>query len=337
MATTPTPSSRSALDQALQEIGMLAESASQISEKPSIMSSTSRPKPKFVPIQYKNSAPTKSPWEILPQSDVAPRKRKGKHRKPKANPAKTSTSSSSSSSSHSDSNSDEGEFEHMPTTILDNAAEQIEDSVFTAELQQAMEQSRVEAEAVYNSMCTQHDEEEVMKEQCRYLANTFPGQKVLVQLQDDKNSARKLVSGTVWEVLSTKPYNEKGVKVLLVSGDVGRVRSTDVNKPTKPQPQLSAEPSSQNKPAAKRPETKQKQEASVQRQIANSRKPTSLTTNQQRASSSPPSNHHHQHHPPSQDFVECPIGCGARILVSVMDMHVDECLTSKFLSCENVK
>jgi uncharacterized repeat protein (TIGR03833 family) len=50
-----------------------------------------------------------------------------------------------------------------------------------------------------------------------------PGQKVAIVLKDDQQSG-KLTEGVVKDILTNSPTHPHGIKVRLVSGQVGRVK-----------------------------------------------------------------------------------------------------------------
>lgn len=54
-------------------------------------------------------------------------------------------------------------------------------------------------------------------------ADIRPGLEVLVELAEDKRTGR-LTGGKVKEVLTTSPVHTHGIKVLLESGLVGRIK-----------------------------------------------------------------------------------------------------------------
>lgn len=54
-------------------------------------------------------------------------------------------------------------------------------------------------------------------------ADIRPGLEVLVELAEDKRTGR-LTGGKVKEVLTTSPVHPHGIKVLLESGLVGRIK-----------------------------------------------------------------------------------------------------------------
>ena len=51
-----------------------------------------------------------------------------------------------------------------------------------------------------------------------------PGQKVAIVLKEDQRSGR-LTEGIVKDILTTSPNHPHGIKVRLVSGQVGRVQA----------------------------------------------------------------------------------------------------------------
>jgi uncharacterized repeat protein (TIGR03833 family) len=53
--------------------------------------------------------------------------------------------------------------------------------------------------------------------------NIKPGQKVLIVLKADQQSG-KLTEGIVKDILTKSPFHPHGIKVRLVSGQVGRVK-----------------------------------------------------------------------------------------------------------------
>jgi uncharacterized repeat protein (TIGR03833 family) len=54
--------------------------------------------------------------------------------------------------------------------------------------------------------------------------NVYPGAEVDIILKKDQGSAR-LTRGIVKDILTSSPFHPHGIKVRLVSGDVGRVQA----------------------------------------------------------------------------------------------------------------
>lgn len=55
------------------------------------------------------------------------------------------------------------------------------------------------------------------------LADVKPGITVMVELAEDKRTGR-LTGGRVQEVLTTSPFHPHGIKVILETGLVGRIK-----------------------------------------------------------------------------------------------------------------
>lgn len=53
--------------------------------------------------------------------------------------------------------------------------------------------------------------------------NIAPGVEVMIVLKEDQKTG-KLTQGIVQDILTSKPYHPRGIKVRLTTGEVGRVQ-----------------------------------------------------------------------------------------------------------------
>lgn len=181
------------LNDALQQIGMLSESAAVKKDNPVSI----KKKKKLSVNNNNNNKPAHLQHRInifssgLYSKDQI-RRRKGKHRKPKAQPATNNNNNNSTTKKNSDSDennksdSDEGFWEPMSkierererrSNSEDDGSEEEE------ELLKALEMSKLDFE---KNIENEDNFELELSNQCKYRANIYNRQHVYVQLDEDK-------------------------------------------------------------------------------------------------------------------------------------------------------